>query len=170
MFTCAGATAGLDFMLELTRFEKGPELASLIASRFLVKEFRPAKDKQALKDPDRYGTHDMRLIRALQLMEDHIEDRLAISQIARQSQISQRSLERAFHNKFGMSPSQYYVTLRLDLASEYLTKTDLPILEIALRCGFNSQTQFGRAYKKRFDLTPSVARAGGLTKAPAVGE
>jgi AraC family carnitine catabolism transcriptional activator len=161
VFTSAGATAGLDFMLDVIRSEMGDELASRIASRFLIKEIRTAKDSQALKDTDRYGTHDPRMIRALKLMEEHMADKLPIDQIAERSRISQRSLERAFNKKFGVSPSKYYWVLRLERAHEYLTKTDLSVSEISLLCGFNSQTQFGRAFRQHFQTTPTVARKTG---------
>ena len=159
IFTCAGGTAGLDFILELVGENFGGDLARQIASRFLIKEFRTSEERQALDVKHRYGTHDVRLISALHLMESHLEDPLSIAEIARRADTSQRTLERAFHRLFGMAPATHYLRLRLIRAQRLLQQSDMPITEIAVICGFASLTQFGRTYRKHMSETPSAARA-----------
>jgi AraC-like DNA-binding protein len=49
---------------------------------------------------------------------------------------------------------------RLDEASERLAREDLPILTIALECGYGSIGPFNRAFRQRFGMTPTEYRAG----------
>lgn len=49
---------------------------------------------------------------------------------------------------------------RLEEASERLAREDLPILTIALECGYGSIGPFNRAFRQRFGMTPTEYRAG----------
>jgi len=75
--------------------------------------------------------------------------------------VSQRGLERSFKQYTGVTPVRYYINLRLERARHLLTQTDLPIVEIASACGFQSHENFTRAYKKRFQIVPKVHRHEG---------
>ena len=48
--------------------------------------------------------------------------------------------------------------LRRDVAVEYLTQSDLPLLEVATRVGFSEASTFHRAFKGWTGLTPSAYR------------
>jgi AraC-like DNA-binding protein len=56
---------------------------------------------------------------------------------------------------------------RLAEAAERLLREDLPILSIALDCGYGSIGPFNRAFKQRLGLTPSEYRAAGRLAPPA---
>jgi AraC-like DNA-binding protein len=49
---------------------------------------------------------------------------------------------------------------RLREATERLAHEDLPILTIALECGYGSIGPFNRAFKQRMGVTPTEFRAG----------
>lgn len=49
---------------------------------------------------------------------------------------------------------------RLQEAAERLATEDLPILTIALECGYGSIGPFNRAFRQRFGMTPTEHRAG----------
>jgi AraC-like DNA-binding protein len=48
--------------------------------------------------------------------------------------------------------------LRRDVAVEYLTQSDLPLLEVAARVGFSEASTFHRAFKAWTGLTPGAYR------------
>ena len=48
--------------------------------------------------------------------------------------------------------------LRRDVAVEYLTQSDLPLLEVAARVGFSEASTFHRAFKGWTGLTPGAYR------------
>ncbi len=49
---------------------------------------------------------------------------------------------------------------RLQEAAARLATEDLPILSIALECGYGSIGPFNRAFRQRFGMTPTEYRAG----------
>jgi transcriptional regulator GlxA family with amidase domain len=47
--------------------------------------------------------------------------------------------------KTGYSPFQYLISLRVEVAKDYLTNSTLNITQIALECGFFSSQHFAKA-------------------------
>jgi len=91
-----------------------------------------------------------------------IEFPLPIADIAKQTGVSKRSLERKFHAVLRTTPNGYYRELRLGKANNLLLNTDMSINEIGLACGFPSG--FSAIYKTTFGMTPNAARRKGRAK------
>ena len=77
---------------------------------------------------------------------------------ARMTEVSQRQLQRLFHRSLGLTPAQYYVTLRLGRGRELLQQTAMPITSIAVACGFRSPAHFSKSYRAVFAHPPSQER------------
>jgi len=90
----------------------------------------------------------------IQLMEDNTEDPLPLSHLAIKVGISIRQLERLFRRYLGLSPKRYYMQVRLEKARNLLQQTDMPVIEIAIACGFQSPSHFARWYKFQYGLSP----------------
>ncbi len=65
---------------------------------------------------------------------------------------------RLFHKNTGVSFKQYITSLRLEYAKQLLDENVLPIIDIGYECGFNTPSQFYRAFKKDNAITPSEYR------------
>lgn len=63
-----------------------------------------------------------------------------------------------FRNITGTTPLQYITNLRLELARELLSETDLQISQISERCGFDDPFYFSRCFKKNFSVSPRKYR------------
>jgi transcriptional regulator GlxA family with amidase domain len=57
-----------------------------------------------------------------------------------------------------MSPGEYVMRLRLQLARRQLIESNEPVNLIASRCGFFDQSHFTRLFRKHTGLTPSHYR------------
>ena len=75
-------------------------------------------------------------------------------------------LSKAFHKRIPMNFSQYVNLYRVENATYLLHNTELPITEIALRCGFQSIRNFNRAYISITGNTPSMDRRCGSAGEP----
>ena len=95
---------------------------------------------------------------ALQIMEDHIEDTLSVSQVAEIIGISARKLERGFADKLGRSPLKVYRDLRLDRAHDLVSQTALPFGEVAIACGFSNVTLMKRWFQGKYGEPPCDVR------------
>ena len=70
---------------------------------------------------------------------------------------------RIFSFMTGMSLAEYIRRRRLSQAVFALQNGDERIIDIALRCGYESPTSFTKAFKDLHGVTPSVARKNGVT-------
>lgn len=105
------------------------------------------------------------LLAAKQCIHEQLADpALSCERVAAQTGISTRHLARLFALE-GLVPSRFILDRRLQLARQLLCSRQgagLDISEVAYRHGFASQAHFARAFKARFQLTPSQARSRGL--------
>lgn len=68
------------------------------------------------------------------------------------------TLKRAFREEFGTTVFQYLFDHRMMLAAKYLLDTTLPIQIIATRLGYDYQSHFCTAFKRKYGLSPSEFR------------
>ena len=67
-------------------------------------------------------------------------------------------LSRIFNEKYGISPKQYLIDLKLKKACKLLSTTKLPIFIVANSLGFDDQLAFSKLFKKKFSISPSQYR------------
>lgn len=101
---------------------------------------------------------DLRLHRAVNLMQKNLEKPLVSSEIADQVHVSVRHLERLFKQHCEMTPSAYYMKLRLQAARRLLYQSGGDVAVIASRCGFKSSAHFSRTYSRHYGIGPSRDR------------
>jgi len=166
-FTAAGATAGLDMMLHLIRIQHGAELAAAVADQFIYHAFREPGVPQRRDIAERYSLHSPKLASALRFMTANLEEPLRSPEIARAAGYSVRGLERAFQKWMKTTPARFHRRLRLEHGRELIRLSDLPMIEIAVRCGFASAAHFSDSYRRFFGHPPSADR-GRTRIAPAM--
>ena len=158
VFTSGGASPSFDFMLHLIRQRFGYHLALEVASAFIYDGVHTATDSQPYVSLGNLETYEPRVAQAIRLMETHIEDTLPIVDIARQLQISTRTLELLFSETLQSSPGKYYLRMRLQTARRLVQDTRLTMQEIAVRTGFSSTASLSRQFSKHYKVSPSQHR------------
>jgi len=165
-FTSSGGTAAMDMMLQLiARGENGPEIAAAAADLLIHDRMRDSHDLQRIPLRQRLGTARPKLSSAVAIMEANIEDPIRLSDLADYVQLSERQLERLFHDHLDCTPRQYYMELRLNMARQRLLYTEEPVTEVGRSCGFASPSHFTRRYTNLFGITPSEERRGPVSQA-----
>lgn len=157
-YTCSGGTAAMDMMLFLIGKQHGMTLASTISEQFVCERIRTHDDPQRIPLQVRIGTGQPKLVEAVQLMEANIREPLSSDDIAYHVGVSRRHLERLFKQNLNVVPSRYYLELRLQHAKQLLVKTDKPIAEVGVACGFTTAPHFSTTYKGFFGLSPRTER------------
>ena len=94
------------------------------------------------------------LSRAQRFIHQNYFDDLSVGQIAEHCNISQTHLYRLFKNAGMPSPNEYLLKVKLANACELLHNTDLPVIEIVLLCGFQSQSYFSDCFKRKIGQSP----------------
>lgn len=158
IWTCSGGVAGLDMMLHLIGLQHGNALMHQVAEQCVHPSIRSSHDKQRMSLESRLGIHNPKLISAITLMQNHLEGLLSCEDIARMVGLSYRQMQRLFSEQLQLTPAQYYLKLRLERARELLLSSSLPILEVALACGFSTTSHFARCHREMFGVTPRQLR------------
>lgn len=158
VFTCGGASPAFDLMLHLIRSRLGMAVALDVASVFIYDQSRAATDAQPLVSLGRLHGYDPRLAQAIRLMEAHIDQPLAIADIAKRTGVTPRTLESVFRNSIEETPGAYYLRLRLTTARKLVTDTRVAMADIAARTGFSSAAAFSRAFLRSYGSRPTELR------------
>ena len=92
--------------------------------------------------------------RALRHMENHLSGPLPVSEIADLCHVSRRTLENAFRKSLGTGPAQEMRRRRMELAKRLLAESDLPLADVAERCGYGGDPRFWLVFRKTAGTTP----------------
>ncbi|WP_414627927.1 GlxA family transcriptional regulator [Methylobacterium ajmalii] len=157
-YTCAGGTAAADMMLSLIAREHGPGLASEVADQLIHHRIREADERQRMDLRMRLGVAHPKLLQVVALMEETFAEPLGSQALADTVRLSKRQLERLFLKYLGCSPAKHYLHVRLDHARHLIRQTAMPLLTVALECGFSSASHFSKAYVDHFGRPPSAER------------
>lgn len=110
-------------------------------------EYLTNEDKQFLK----------KLILAVTQMMNH--QSVTVTQIADQMCMSSKTLNRRVQYLTGESAKRYMMRIQLEQARIMLLRnTDIPIVEIGNRCGFEDHSSFTRTFSNYFGMSPSDYR------------
>ncbi len=158
-FTCSGGIAALDMMLKLIENQYGRQLAQQISQQFQHDRIRTEIDSQQMADRMDLAMNAPKLIDVINLMENNIEVPLSLPSIAAKCKLSLRQIERLFHKYRDVTPSQYYLSLRLMHAKQLLLNTNHSVIDISLATGFETQSYFTACYRKHFGSSPRNHRS-----------
>ena len=100
--------------------------------------------------------------RILSYIDDHLEDKLSLADLATQVGLSLHHFGKAFKITFGRSPWKYVTEQRILRAKKMLLHGGRSITEIALDLGFSSPSHFADAFRKIAGTTPSRFRRDSL--------
>lgn len=156
--TASGGAAPLDMMLDWLGAIENEKLAQKVADTLVHTRHINHPGEARVPAGSRYGIEDQRLVKAIRLMEEHVEDKLTLKDVARSVDISDRQLERLFHRHLQTTPVGFYRQLRLERAHRLLVYSRLTVRDVALATGFSTLAEFSRAFKGRYGRPPSHAR------------
>ena len=104
------------------------------------------------------GLRDKRLRQLIQTVVSCPEDEWNIEKMTALANLSRAQLMRLFKQQTGISPHAFVNLIRLRQAAVLLRQTADSVLSIALNVGFQSETHFGKAFKKQYGISPGQYR------------
>lgn len=158
LLTCAGGTSAIDMMLHVIASNLDQVTAARVAEQLIMPAVRPLDQHQRGNVGLGLRRTDPRLSAAVRRMEESIAQRVGVPEIARALGLSRRQLERLFERDLGMTPARYLRELRLERSRHLLQQTRMPVIEIAMACGFASAAHFSRSFRRRYGTSPKAAR------------
>lgn len=158
IWTCSGSSASLDMMLYLVGQQFGPSVVSQICEHALIERGRGPEEAQRVPFVKGGRLSNPTVLKLIQEMERTAGDPVPMSNLAKFVDRSRRQMERLFRREIGCSPSRYYLLLRLERAKMLLVQSDMPIIEIAVGCGFVSASHFSKCFREVNGVTPQALR------------
>lgn len=159
--TSGGGAATLDLFSSFIARKTNAHVAEQVADRLLRSTVRSSSDRQTKSDVCRFGYRNEKLQRAIQIIQNSLEDPRSPAAIATEVGLSTRQLERIFNRYVGVPPKAYMLTLRLDRARILLQQTQNSVTDVGLACGFSTPSHFSRLYRKQFGISPHHERGRG---------
>ena len=100
-----------------------------------------------------------RVSRVVRMIDNHPDSPHGLDSLAQFARLSPYHFLRTFQALTGTTPHQYLLRLRLRRAAFRLRTGRGRILDIALDCGFGDVSNFNRAFRAEFGVTPRLYRS-----------
>ena len=152
--------------VQLPAYDVGYQAAALLdemlsgSTTEIVTRTLPVTEVIGRKSTDIIFTDDDAIRDALIFIRSHAHENPYVSDVARASKVSSQVLQRRFRRVLGRSVLDEILRVRIDLAQSLLTRTRLPIGEIADRCGFPNPQRFSLRFKQSTGQSPASYRKG----------
>ena len=104
------------------------------------------------------GVSDPVVGHALRLLHARPEHAWTVEDLARAVAVSRSTLAQRFTALIGETPMHYLAAWRIQLAKYLLKQTNLNLVEVALRVGYESDVAFNRAFKRHVGQPPAAWR------------
>ena len=111
---------------------------------------------RCLKD---YSSNQVYIAKALGYINEHLDEDLSLSSVARHIFISPCYLCKIFKPLTGQTFVSYVNSQRINLAKRLLLSTNLKIDDIAAACGFHTASYFSTLFRKHNGVSPAIFRS-----------
>ncbi len=101
---------------------------------------------------------DERLERAISLIHSDFASPIGLADLAGSAAMSRSAFAQQFKHKVRISPIEYLSKWRMLVAEELLKTTELTVVRVAEKVGYESDISFARAFKREYGVTPSSFR------------
>ena len=91
---------------------------------------------------------------SIDFMNNEFKRNPTLSEIAQKSALAPNYFHRIFKKNFGLTPLNYMLRLRMEIAVRLLTTTSKSVKEIAFDAGYSNEFYFYRQFKKHYNYSP----------------
>ena len=100
------------------------------------------------------ASHNTAIPDSVKYIDGHLDEKLDLKFLAEQVSYSPNHYQRVFKAVMGSTPCEYILQARINAAKQLLNDPTANLIDIALQCGFSSQSYFNYVFKKETELTP----------------
>jgi transcriptional regulator GlxA family with amidase domain len=151
---CVGSVNSIaDLMVHIVDEWFGGRIATAVENQFSP-EIRRSFRAAAYQNEADSSHHDEVVARVQQWLQGNLSTPVTMAQLARQTQLSARTLHRRFSRATGMSPLNYLQSLRIAGAKELLRHSDLTVSDIAWQQGIQDVSYFSQLFRRHSGMSP----------------
>jgi transcriptional regulator GlxA family with amidase domain len=156
VLTSAGIAAGIDLCLHMVEADHGAAASGEVARRMVAAIHRSGGQAQFIRRELPAGGPSLASTCEWAIAE--MQRPLTVSDLAAHAHLSPRTLARRFIEETGMAPIRWLTLQRVLEARRLLEATDMPVEEVALRCGFGTAANLRLHLAREIGVTPTSYR------------
>lgn len=157
IYTSGGVSSGIDLALALVEEDYGKDLAIQVARRLVFYLSRSGSQSQFGNLLPQYESTNV-AYKITEWLKGNLSGAIDVTKMAEYLNMSPRNLNRVFNREIGLPPSKFMEKLRVEMARKYLEDTDMPIENIADKCGLSNLVTMRRIFLRHLKVTPSDYR------------
>lgn len=139
-----GFDAVLELMSILQNLSQAPDMLLLSDSTF--------------NNEKNFNYNSRRIEKALSYIDQRFDQPVILADVAKLTNMSETAFSRFFKTHTGKSFVDVLIEKRLGHVTRMLIESNMPVADIAERCGFNNMSNFNRIFKKKKGFTPKEFR------------
>jgi transcriptional regulator GlxA family with amidase domain len=156
VLTSAGLSAGIDLSLHVVRRDCGAAAGERVARHMVAAPHRDGGQAQFFRPqaPGAGGSLEPTRHWALERLAEPLD----VAAMAAHAGVSPRTFARRFREETGTTPLQWLLMQRVLEARRLLEDSDLPVEDVAWRCGFGTAASLREHFRRATATTPSAYR------------
>ncbi len=100
--------------------------------------------------------------KAIEYMEEHVLEPINYEDVARHVYMSNYHFHRIFSMIVGMTANEYIRNRKLSMSGQEIIMSDIKVIDIAMKYGYESPESFTKAFSRFHGVTPNVAKRAGI--------
>lgn len=105
-----------------------------------------------------HSLHKDTVREALNYIHLYYNEKITLESLAKITHLSTSHFHRIFKESMGITPIEYIIKYRIEIAQDFLLKENASVASIAQRCGFQNVPYFYDLFKRKTGLTPTELR------------
>lgn len=141
----------LEILFDATGYEKIEGFMNLLHT------ITTSREKECITDGKKPLVSQLnsdRLPLIIDYIHKNLSNNISLDTLARLNYMTTASFCRYFKARMNISPFQYILEERMQLAQKLLIELDKPVYEIARHCGYNSDSHFCKIFKAHYGISP----------------
>lgn len=155
--TSGGATAFLNLLIYLIEKFCGRDVAHM-ASKFFLIDINKGSQKAYSIFSSQKDHGDAAILKAQNFIENNVERRISVEEIARTVAISKRNLIRRFKKATGNTPIEYIQRVKVEEVKKSLEYGPQPVEHLVQKIGYEDTDSFRKIFRRFTGISPTEYR------------
>jgi AraC-like DNA-binding protein len=105
--------------------------------------------------------------RARELMRNSLTQGVSLQAVADACHLSASAFVKGFKKSMGIPPHQWLLMQRVERSIDLMQSSEMPLVDVALACGFSDQSHFTRMFTQKMGVSPGAYRRAWQRRAAA---
>ena len=115
-------------------------------------------ERRVSESPEPEAQEGRTITSITRFLQEHMGEDVSLGVLAEEFHLNPQYISQLFKSEIGVGFLAYLTGIRMEQAKKLLLTTDLPVAEVAERCGYGDYRVFTKMFKKNEGTTPTQYR------------